>query len=696
MTIWPFGRRRATRRRSAHRRLACLIPAFALLVLAAHTAGAAARDPRNRIPVETGGGEVAATLDAPTFAAVSNGTLRLGINPEGHLDTIVGDGEWLGLEYVPTGAEGLINGCWCEGWGVADRATGVAGYASVANGGVSHAMTVTAFAVTGETADSTVEIGDRLRVRHVYHPSARPELYEVDLTVENIGSAPADVVYRRAMDWDVPPTEFDEFVTIQGSHPRLLDASDNGFNNVNPLLPLYDLGARGTFEDVGPDDRGGAFDFALGTLVPGESTTLTMFYGAASGEADALEALEAVDAELYSLGQSNTPDGPTLGTPTTFMFGVTDGAVATGPVIATGRLVVPGGGPVFDGDPAAISGSVALYLASTDDGGRTEDQLIAAATTEPDGTFVLRSPYTTALAAAAAVNDGQLNLDLVANVNGLEYVEPIIREFVDGTWVAEDGFAAREIVASPLTPGINPRLIPGSVGGATTGSTALAGGCIRYRFPLDSRRAWTTIGELHTPADTELATFTYGRKAESYISKAFSLDGTVWVLKGSVRVANESGSIGSATISYSTPEDRWAREIQTEFVYTKYRTELWCPSPAAVKVSEGYEIRATKWVGSSRLGADLRHLHGRCADDYAQYLAPHAPGFTFTRDENRYGTFTNAASVVVGGTSVSLHARSGMSQWVSVSWRFGPKRWSHMLCGTDAFPSEASRIFAGE
>ena len=254
MTIWPFGRRRATGRRRAHRRLACLIAAFALLVLAAHTAGAAARDPRNRIPVETGGGEVAATLDAPTFAAVSNGTLRLGINPEGHLDAIVGDGEWLGLEYVPTGAEGLINGCWCEGWGVADRAAGVAGYASVANGGVSHAMTVTGFAVTGETADSTVEIGDRLRVRHVYHPSARPELYQVDLTVDNIGSAPADVVYRRAMDWDVPPTEFDEFVTIQGSHPRLLDASDNGFNNVNPLLPLYDLGARGTFEDVGPDE----------------------------------------------------------------------------------------------------------------------------------------------------------------------------------------------------------------------------------------------------------------------------------------------------------------------------------------------------------------------------------------------------------------------------------------------------------
>ena len=75
-------------------------------------------------------------------------------------------------------------------------------------------------------------------------------------------------------------------------------------------------------------------------------------------------------------------------------------------------------------------------------------------------------------------------------------------------------------------------------------------------------------------------------------------------MKGTVRVANETGSTSSATIAYSTTRDRWAHEIQTEFVYTKYRTELWCASPAAVKVSEAYEIRATKWVGSSRLGRD--------------------------------------------------------------------------------------------
>ena len=139
----------------------------------------------------------------------------------------------------------------------------------------------------------------------------------------------------------------------------------------------------------------------------------------------------------------------------------------------------------------------------------------------------------------------------------------------------------------------------------------------------------------------------------------------------------------------------WAREIQTEFVYTKYRTELWCSSPAAVMVSRGYEIRATAWVGSSRLGADLQHLDNRCTEDHGQYIATHPRGARFTRDESKYATFPNAASVAVGGTSVTLGARSGMSQWVTLDWKFGIKFPEHVLCGTDDYPPEASRIFAG-
>ena len=680
MAIHSRCRRGPALRRRRWRRPGSIV--VAVLVLLTLTSAATARHPRNAA--------VAATVETPTFASISNGTIRLGINPEGHLDARVDGGELLGLEHVPTGAEGLINGCWCEGWGAMDRIAGVAGWASVANGGVASTLTLTGFATTADTAVSTVELGGNLRIRHTYHPSSRPELYQLDLTVENIGSADADVLYRRAMDWDVPPTEFDEFVTIAGSHPRLLEATDNGFNDVDPRVPLSDLGARGTFEDIGPDDRGAVFDFAFGTIAPGEQVGLTMFYGASSSEAGALAALAGVGAQLYSLGQSNTPDGPTLGTPTTFAFGVADDVVESGPVIATGRLVIPKGGE----EPPPISGSVALYLPNLDGAARSEDTLVATTTTAPDGTFVLRADSSPALEAAAAANDDQINLDLVANVNGWVYHESVIRASAEGSWVDESGLTPPDIVILPTGSTVDLRLVPGAAAGATSGSQAY-GSCATYRFPVASARAWTTIGELHSPSDTEVATFTYGRKADSYIAKAFSLDGSFWVMKGSVRVANETGSSSSATIAYSTTRDRWAHEIQTEFVYTKYRTELWCASPAAVKVSEAYEIRATKWVGSSRLGRDLTHLDDRCAEDHAQYMTPFGRGFRFTRDQDRYGTFANAASVTVGGTTLSLNARSGLSRWVIVDWQFGSKSTRHVLCGIDAFPPTASRIYAG-
>jgi len=413
---------------------------------------------------------------------------------------------------------------------------------------------------------------------------------------------------------------------------------------------------------------------------------MTMFFGAAATEAGAVEALEAVDAELYSLGQPSTPDGPTLGTPNTFMFGVTDGAVASGPVIARGRLMPTRGGGI-------VNGSVGLYLPSPSDA-PSEDTLIATATTASDGTFTLETPLTSALAAAAAATDSQINLDLVANVNGSTYHLAIVRAYVGGAWLDELGNAPTQLALTPVSGVVNPRLIPNSAGGATSGSQAY-GSCATYRLPIASARAWTTVGELHTPADTELATFTYGRKADSYISKAFSLDGFIWFMKGTVRVANETGSSGSATIAFSTPDDMWAREIQTEFVYTKYRTELWCSSPAAVLVSRGYEIRATEWVGSSRLGASLGHLVNRCEEDHATYVATHPRGMRFTRDDSTYATFPNAASVTVGASTLSLSARSGMSRWVTVEWLFGTKFADHVLCGTDAFPPKSSRIFAG-
>ena len=97
-----------------------------------------------------------------------------------------------------------------------------------------------------------------------------------------------------------------------------------------------DLGNGGLFADgSGPDDIGGLYDFGFGALAPGESKVFSVLYGAAPGEAEAIDALTKVGAQIYSLGQSScetrrclrtcgdgTGDaGPSpLGKPATFFF----------------------------------------------------------------------------------------------------------------------------------------------------------------------------------------------------------------------------------------------------------------------------------------------------------------------------------------------------------------------------------------
>lgn len=260
---------------------------------------------------------------------VSNGTILLGLNPQGHLNVPGGPPSLsgttaVGLRYLPTGAEATAPGCLCEGWGVADAVSGVFGFADVSVGGVVN-LDLLSFETTGTTAVSKVQVGETLRVTHDYHPSITPNLYEATVTIENIGTSDADVRYRRAMDWDVEPTPFSEFVTVvtvQGTEraANVLFSSDNGFAVPNPLAGPSAILFTGDAVDSGPADHGALFDFGFGLVIPGESVTFNIYYGAAGSEEEAQTALAAVRAEVFSFGQPSTVGGPTLGTPNTFIF----------------------------------------------------------------------------------------------------------------------------------------------------------------------------------------------------------------------------------------------------------------------------------------------------------------------------------------------------------------------------------------
>ena len=263
----------------------------------------------------------------------------LGVNDQGHLN-ISGFGLDIPPGFVPAeygqfqGSDpssvvfGLFRngigdstspGCLCEGWGVAATNAGsgdrIAGYASVDNGGIDGFADSGTFGSTASTATSQVTLDDaNVSITHAFGPSLASGVFQVSVTITNNDTQDMqDLVYRRAMDWDIPPGEFDEVVTHGGVEDNLESAggnvrfaSDNGFASVDPRDDAGSINPETEnvdFEDNGPSDHGSVFDFAFGDLAAGESRSFNIFYGSTANEADALGAINLLGADVYSLGQ---------------------------------------------------------------------------------------------------------------------------------------------------------------------------------------------------------------------------------------------------------------------------------------------------------------------------------------------------------------------------------------------------------
>lgn len=281
---------------------------------------------------------------ANASAIIKYGDTYIGVNNEGHLNVFPSSVSDLPADFAsefgtsPVGLwrDGLGDatspGCLCEGWGVAATtdSSRVSGWASVSNGGIG-GLTGGSFGATETSITSNVNLENAdVSVLHSYGRSLVEGVFQASITISNdTGSVLSDVVYRRAMDWDIPPTEFSEYVTHSGVEDNLESnggnvryASDNGFASVNPLTSA---GARDSstinvdFEDSGPADHGSVFDFAFGDIPVDGSRTFNIFYGSAEGEEAAIDALDILNADVYSLGQQN--GSPDAGLPATFLFG---------------------------------------------------------------------------------------------------------------------------------------------------------------------------------------------------------------------------------------------------------------------------------------------------------------------------------------------------------------------------------------
>jgi hypothetical protein len=276
---------------------------------------------------------------------ISNGTVALGVNDHAQLN--FSGTRFVGVTYEPTGNDGTRAGCECEGWGAgAGGPTQFQGRANQALGGPSNLQLVS-FASTPTTATSVVDVlrggSPALRVTHAFVPSPQtPNLYQIQITLENLtADTLTNVRYERLMDWDVEPTPFSEFVTInRGSTPPsdLIYSDDNGFGDNLPFSPktggngpLDPSTVNANYVDKGPADHGARFTFDFGSLAAGEDKQFFLFYGASGTELEADAAVSAAALEMFSYGQPNTTGGPDLGTPNTFIWGFR--AVGGAPVI---------------------------------------------------------------------------------------------------------------------------------------------------------------------------------------------------------------------------------------------------------------------------------------------------------------------------------------------------------------------------
>jgi type IV pilus assembly protein PilY1 len=274
---------------------------------------------------------------AQGFLTSNNGLVSIGVNPEGFLDinpasvpgapSTQGSAGFLGIAYNFSGQGGrtgwqdaLSPGCFCEDLGVAGNGVGSAVGGNSGNIGVT--LVSDAF-VPNVSHTSNITAAAGLSVMQVVTKSfetATGALFQAEVTIaNNTGATVTGVEYARAMDWDVPPTEFSEYVEHAGIAftGNLLRATNNGFASANPITAIADGGIGAVpntnGDQNGINDHGSLFLFGFGDLDDGESTTFKIYYGAGANRGDALALIGGVNAELYSFGFSSGCTGSRVG-----------------------------------------------------------------------------------------------------------------------------------------------------------------------------------------------------------------------------------------------------------------------------------------------------------------------------------------------------------------------------------------------
>jgi hypothetical protein len=400
-------------------------------------------------------------------AVITTGITSIGVNDSGELNFLgsgPGGDRVYGLYRTDVG-DAISPGCFCEGWGVSLTDGLGSTFSSFANqsAGFGGIGADNLFGSTASTATSVVNMLDLpVSVRHAYGPSLVADVFQAQVTITNHGTSDLlNLTYRRAMDWDVPPTEFNEYVTHIGVSANLVSkggnvlyASNDGFASSDPQQSAnaIDLSTVNTdFNANGPNDHGSVFDFAFGTLSAGQSRVFNIYYGSAPNKASAIAKLNTLGANVMSLGQSTLggtggsdgPDGPEGPVLTSAIAEVSDEVPGEVPV-------EEGGGELPPSDPARPNDDGATFLFGFGGVGGVElggsEAVPILPFTPAPGTFTFDAPVTRrwydppfATGFKIELADGEfISVMAPSTVSDLKVYGP------DGTTLLDDDFDAGE------------------------------------------------------------------------------------------------------------------------------------------------------------------------------------------------------------------------------------------------------------
>jgi hypothetical protein len=302
-------------------------------------------------------------------------------------------------------------------------------------------------------------------------------------------------------------------------------------------------------------------------------------------------------------------------------------------------------------------GNVRVYL--------LDGRPVARGTADESGRVTVPLRETAELGSLAAGNGGYVNFMALALRRGAAKPFYFSRTFDAGVWSAG---------TSPEVPAILD--MDGAAPASGEPADAPDAGC--SVFVLDSQDVQNVVGEVHTGSDMT-AKLTYGKTADSDMGVGFSSDGSRWALSGTVHVGNSE----STAETWNHGEEYGHREL-SEFHWQKRK--VGCPVGG-----DHYDIVATAWNAGAVNGADIHSYDHQCKTTYDAYKIAQAPGTEFDRQDADFVTW----SIDTGAFGIGLSAKSGASTFVHIHYAFNQPAGIRYICGSDAKPPDAHRIFAG-